>query len=381
MENALWNGKLYHATEIANNYSLEKEIRKASGRKELYCPDPECDHKILRYCHGEIKEAFFAHLNNESCDYANFDKENTQTMRTVWRLIYDKFKSKGYNVQPEVKLLAHHYTHLYFEMENGDKIAVEIGTQHLSANRIDFLTEQYKNKGIFAKWIVLGSTHMPICESKTFFLKRYLLNESTNKDLIVVNWDGSEVAQFKVDPNKYEYNGQIIHSDNYSKVYSEYSTIDSLILDNNELTFDGFEERYLKWLHNKKKAFSKKIIALEEERKHTEELNRKEQERHRLYIEQQRMQQKSIRYVSSSSGNIATTNKTANANNTATYEQRRQEILPRMSQQTEQVRDSSGNRWIKCEICGLIDTDDKFVSYGGTAHINLGTCYNCSRKK
>ena len=50
---------------------------------ELYCPDPECDHKILRYCHGEIKEAFFAHLNNESCDYANFDKENTQTMRTV----------------------------------------------------------------------------------------------------------------------------------------------------------------------------------------------------------------------------------------------------------------------------------------------------------
>ena len=52
-----------------------------------------------------------------------------------------------------------------------------------------------------------------------------------------------------------------------------------------------------------------------------------------------------------------------------------------MSQQTEQVRDSSGNRWIKCEICGLIDTDDKFVSYGGTAHINLGTCYNCSRKK
>ncbi|HAN20679.1 MAG TPA: hypothetical protein DCP51_03230 [Clostridiales bacterium] len=101
MENALWNGKLYHATEIANNYSLEKEIRKASGRKELYCPDPECDHKILRYCHGEIKEAFFAHLNNESCDYANFDKENTKTMRTVRRLIYDKFKSKGYNVQPE----------------------------------------------------------------------------------------------------------------------------------------------------------------------------------------------------------------------------------------------------------------------------------------
>lgn len=158
MENALWNGQLLIATDIAKDYLLEKEIRKASGRKELHCPDPECQHPILRYCHGEIKDAFFAHLNNEQCDYAVFDKENTQIMRTVRRNIYENFKNKGYNVCPEVKILAHHYTHLLFDMADGSKIAVEIGTQRLSANRIDSLTDEYRKVGIPVKWIVLGNT-------------------------------------------------------------------------------------------------------------------------------------------------------------------------------------------------------------------------------
>lgn len=55
MENCLWNGKALIATEVAQIYELEKEIRKASGRKEICCPDPECQHPILRYCHGEKK--------------------------------------------------------------------------------------------------------------------------------------------------------------------------------------------------------------------------------------------------------------------------------------------------------------------------------------
>ena len=87
MENALWNGKLYTAAEIAESYELEKSVRKASGRKELRCPDADCPSPVLRYCHGEIKSAFFAHLDNCTCDYAEFDKENTQLMRKVKRTI------------------------------------------------------------------------------------------------------------------------------------------------------------------------------------------------------------------------------------------------------------------------------------------------------
>ena len=48
------------------------------------------------------------------------------------------------------------------------------------------------------------------------------------------------------------------------------------------------------------------------------------------------------------------------------------------SQQETQVRDSEGNRWIKCEFCGKIAEESEFTSYGGACHINLGTCKECS---
>lgn len=56
------------------------------------------------------------------------------------------------------------------------------------------------------------------------------------------------------------------------------------------------------------------------------------------------------------------------------------EIESLMDQQETQVRDPDGNRWIKCEICGKIATDDAFSSYGGPNHINLGTCKECDKK-
>lgn len=56
------------------------------------------------------------------------------------------------------------------------------------------------------------------------------------------------------------------------------------------------------------------------------------------------------------------------------------EVKDLFTQQDAQIRDSRGVRWIKCEMCGEVLPSDKFVSYGGTNHINLGMCYNCSRK-
>lgn len=47
-------------------------------------------------------------------------------------------------------------------------------------------------------------------------------------------------------------------------------------------------------------------------------------------------------------------------------------------QQERQIRDAEGNRWIKCEYCGLIAKEDKFASYGGARHVNLGICKKCS---
>ncbi len=59
------------------------------------------------------------------------------------------------------------------------------------------------------------------------------------------------------------------------------------------------------------------------------------------------------------------------------------EVKDRFTQQDEQIRDSYGNRWIQCEICGKIERESCFACYGGENHINLGTCKDCSgwRKK
>jgi len=372
MENALWNGKVILASEIAKDYLLEKEIRKASGRKEIFCPDPECHNNILRYCHGEEKEAYFAHLNNDQCDYALFDKSNSSTMRMVRQKLYENFKKKGYNVKPEVKVLSHHYTHLLLDMEKGTKLALEIGTQRISANQMDYLTNEHQKAGILLKWVVLDSTDKPVIESHTYFIKRYLLNESLNRDLLVVNWNGIDVAQYKVDPNRYEHNGQYCKSTNYPETYTEQGKLSDLTFDGNELGLAGYHTRYNEWLIKKRNAFNTKIKQYEEKRNHIEEMKRREKEESQI-----------LTYVQSSVKPITTitANKHIQVEEIITYEQRREQIYDKINQQQHQVYDSLGIRWIKCEKCGAVEISDKFNMYGGINHINLGVCRNCSKNK
>ena len=55
-------------------------------------------------------------------------------------------------------------------------------------------------------------------------------------------------------------------------------------------------------------------------------------------------------------------------------------LAENFTQQETRVLDADGNRWIKCEYCGLIDKESEFVSYGGLGHKNLGICRACSSK-
>lgn len=66
MENAIWKNENLIAQDVADEFELEREVRKASGRKELRCPDGGCKCPIVRYCHGEVKGAYFAHLTNDN---------------------------------------------------------------------------------------------------------------------------------------------------------------------------------------------------------------------------------------------------------------------------------------------------------------------------
>lgn len=265
MENAMWKGRVYTATEVSQSYELEKEIRKASGRGELKCTDPDCPNPILKYCHGEIKNPYFAHLNNCNCDYAEFDKGNTQFMRSVKRSLYEIFVAKGYDVQFEVKVLPHHYTHLLFTMEDGKKIAIELGTQRTTANKIETLSSQYDDMGIEYRWIVISDSNTPTDEDKTFFIKRYQLNESRLKDILIINLEGTEVTQYIVDSNQYLFRWKPLHSENYPDYYLETGSLTDLAFEDDALTLSGFHERYNEWLKKKKKAFDKKVAQLEEQ--------------------------------------------------------------------------------------------------------------------
>ena len=356
MENAKWNGNFYTATEIAESYELEKIIRKASGRKELRCVDPDCNSPILRYCHGEIKCAFFAHLNNCTCDYAEFDKENTQVIRQVKRNIFNNFSSRGLDVQLEVKLLPRHYTHLLFTIPNGKKIAVELGTQRTTANKIEYLSEQYKNIDIDVKWIVVSNFQTPVKENETFFIKRYLLNESKMKDILILNWDGTEVTQYIVDPNEYRYNGKNLRSVNYPDIYSETTDLSQLVFDDEELCIEGFYSRYQGWLVRKRKAFNKKIAETEEVKSRLLEQKKRIQAEREKELSKQRKLEKPKE---------------------VSYEGRRNSVLPQMDQLTKLVIDDIGVRWLKCEKCGAIETEDKFWSYGGQNYLTRGICNKC----
>ena len=55
------------------------------------------------------------------------------------------------------------------------------------------------------------------------------------------------------------------------------------------------------------------------------------------------------------------------------------EVKGKFVQQETPIRDSSGRRWVQCEICHEIKEDNEFSSYGGMNHVNLGKCSKCSR--
>lgn len=58
-----------------------------------------------------------------------------------------------------------------------------------------------------------------------------------------------------------------------------------------------------------------------------------------------------------------------------------EEVKNLFTQQTEQIKDSSGKRWVQCEMCKEIKPETEFVSYGGVNHVNLGVCYECDKIK
>ena len=364
MEFALWNGKKISASHIAENYKTEKCIRIASSNGELKCPDPACQHPILKYCHGDIKDAYFAHRNNENCDYALFDASNTDIIRNVRKTLYQHFRMIGYNVQLEEKVLPHHYTHLLIQTDDGQKVAIEIGHQNLTATYVDRLDSEYQKANIPVIWIVIGETGKEIVENQIGFIKRYQLNESQSGSLLVINEQCSEITQYKIDPNSYIYRGQNMKSKNYPEIYQKSASVQHLIMHGTEPALCGFDAEYSIWLKHKQKAFQKLVSTKENtERLNTELKKQLALDRKKLvpYLYADKKREPSKRLKS--------------------YDECKAEIMPKMNQYEEQVRDSNGGRWIRCRLFGKIDLEHNFSNYGGAHQATIGICRDCAMKQ
>ena len=266
MERAKWDDREYTASDVASDFEMERAIRQVSGR-ELFCPDPQCETPLLRYCHGEKKHAYFAHLQTGSCDYAQFDKQ-PGIIREVRYKLYDLFKSKGYDVQIEQKILPHHYTHIL--LKTGTKtIAIEIGSSATRVGQIETLQKNYSAIDVECKWIVIGEIRPVIREEEIYFLKRYELNRSSDRELFVIDEKCNHIVQYKMDEKSYSEKGKSVLVGQYDKIFSQCDYLQALCIEQDKLTLPGFHNNYFNWQTQKQELVEKKIEAerLEEERR------------------------------------------------------------------------------------------------------------------
>lgn len=270
MDTCLWNDKLVMARDISNSYELETKIRIASGHKELMCPDPQCE-AIMIYRHGEKKEAHFAHLKkSDACDYDEYDRGNNEYIKKVKKTLYNHFTSLGYDIQMDVKLLEHHYTHLTISFIDGSRIALELGTKAVTANHIEKISKQYFDKNITVRWIVIDKIETDLKESQTYYIKRSSLNESENRDLIVIDFEADNVAQYKMDLDKYQYNNNDFYPVSNQNPYKYVSNISQLTILNKDIALSGFNKLYERWKQKKQTQLLSSIEEIEIEKKRRE---------------------------------------------------------------------------------------------------------------
>lgn len=356
MENALWNGERLLACEVAGDYYTEKKIRKASYQGELRCPDPECKSPILKYCHGEIREPYFAHRDKEECDYVFFERDNG-VFHGLRLALYEHLRAFGYDVQMEAKVLKHHYSQLLFTWRDGSRTAVELGTKATNLKDVERINAEYEQGGIEVLWLVVDQPGKSVQEEHTYFLKRFCLNESVNGDLFVLGYDGKSVTQYREDPNVYEIDGKEVVLEEYPDIYECRGYVKDLLFEDGQLKLCGFEEAFEDFLEAKREAFWAYQDMLEQEKadllRQYEILTMdREIKDNRLYAE---------------------------TSGSDDYESRKQSVLPFMGQQERPVLDAYGNRWAKCEVCGEIKEVAEFASFGGKGRVNIGRCEVCNR--
>lgn len=278
MDKAFIDDKIVSAHEISQDYAEEKAIRKQSRNKKILCIDPNCKNRILRYCHGDKKGAYFAHLVNSECDYDTFDKQDNAVFKALRIKLFNRFTMLGYKIETECKLLKHHYSPVLCSKDD-KAFVIEMGDSKTTLGYVERLLEEYASIQMPVKWIVVGEQNLWLREDNVSFLKRFLLNESKNNDFILV--DGTEIIQYRLDKNTYALSF-------YNKIYSEKDSLQNLCIVDGELSINGFNSRYELWRNEREEASNLELKRREErqkEQKHQALLKSKNEDPPELIIE------------------------------------------------------------------------------------------------
>lgn len=336
MDKALLNERVVTAYEISLNYQEEKAIRISSRNKYLKCVDPHCKNPILRYCHGDKKQAYFAHLTNTDCDYDRFEKNDNEIFKELRISLSRQFLDLGYKVETEVKILDHHYSPLLCSNGNGSFV-IEMGDSKTTLGYVEKLLKEYSLKDIDVKWIVLGEEMLLFKENGVSFLKRYLLNESKNNDFILVDKD--KIIQYRLDKKKYQLNiGQ--------EIYKEKADLKDLCVLDGELSIKGYNSRFIEWQNQKETEIAQTLLKGKER----QELAEKHERERKARAEIQRSNQIIIENnpVADVSTNFTHSNDT-------------------------QPNCEYTKRTYTCSQCGKKGGDSEFYFTQG----NQGTCWEC----
>lgn len=252
MEKAIWQGKTIYASDAKDKYEFEKKIRLASANGELQCPDGNCDSPTLKYCHGNKKRPYFAHKHTSDCDYDTYDKNNTQSINDIKSLVYNHLINKGFKADIDVKIFEHQYAHIVI-YENDNPYVIEIVQNSVTARKISRIVSRYENHKIPIKFLIIGNETILQNESDYNFIRRFSLNDSDNNELLVINEEGTELYQSRLDKYRYVYYENKLYG--YDEIYFEKANFEELTFENAKLTISGFSSRYNDWYTEKQERY------------------------------------------------------------------------------------------------------------------------------
>lgn len=381
MQKAIWNGKIIYAYRVAEDYDEEKLIRKASERGEIMCPDENCPHRIYKYCNGDKKSPYFAHRENADCDYTKFEK-NFGIMENLTLQLAKILENNGFIVKIHEKVFKGHITYIMAWKEGETPVAIDFITHKKGVEDIEGWANSYENLNIPYSFIVADKNLDINSEKNTFFAKRYSLNETQNKYLLIISWEGNTITQIAMDRGEYIYKEQQCpFPDELRDIYYK-ETTDSrdITIEDYQITIAGFSERFADWRNKRLSFFEDWKDDYEKQLLEEAEREKREREEEALRAKHAEEARKKAEEEATLKAQIA--KEKAKAERERAFDIFNDHLSEKLDESDVALIDPDGAAWLKCRECGLIGNPVDFISeYNGSKLRNPGICKKCLKNK